>query len=318
MWDCNSRDPEECEHCAKIRYGDDHRIVRNGIFHEKAVEYDYVFLTLTAPSFGKVHQAQKPNTKKGKCVCGAPKHEYGDGVVGTPVDWETYDYEGGVVFNDVSKKLRNHFHTKVELYFGEFAYFSAVEWQARRVIHYHEWLRFPKGKAPSKEALESLASRLSVTDKQTGRKVVFGTQIDYKKISSKQADPELLAYTVKGAVNYTVKGNEAREAEFNGREKKRFESKLWAKAQTRKCGNVFCDGNLCPKKKHQNYGASNTYITCSRGNSDVKRWSFDGLTKKRLRQERWEWVQKNVLGVEPGENNLCAQKTALAVARMVI
>jgi hypothetical protein len=84
---CNSRHYSDCLSCASLWYGDSYRIGRDGLRDEGMT---YVKVTLTLPSFGRVHFRAADGSKR--CHC-SKIHTAGDAVLGTPVGTQRYDYE---------------------------------------------------------------------------------------------------------------------------------------------------------------------------------------------------------------------------------
>lgn len=137
-----------------------YRLVRAGLFGDDAMnipttvrERPRVFTTLTAPSFGRVHNI--PDT--GRCRCGA-RHSEDDPALGTALDPETYDYAGAVLFNNHAGELWHRFINRLrrelaaaagltQKAFKESARLSfnkVAEFQKRGAIHFHAVTRSEK------------------------------------------------------------------------------------------------------------------------------------------------------------------------------
>lgn len=84
---CNARHYSDCSSCASLWYGDAYRIGRDGLHHEGMT---YVKVTLTLPSFGRVHFRDTGSSKR--CHC-SKTHTAGDALLGTPIDTHRFDYE---------------------------------------------------------------------------------------------------------------------------------------------------------------------------------------------------------------------------------
>jgi hypothetical protein len=76
---------------------------------ESVAEHPQVFATLTAPSFGPVHN--RPDDGR-PCRCGR-YHPEDDPQLGGPIDPSTYDYEGAVLWNWHAPGLWNRFVVEV-------------------------------------------------------------------------------------------------------------------------------------------------------------------------------------------------------------
>lgn len=90
---CGNRRASRCPACAWTYAGDTYHLIRAGLVgddHKNVPatvrDHPRVFATLTAPSFGPVHNC--PDT--GRCRCGA-QHPENDPVVGTALDPGWYD-----------------------------------------------------------------------------------------------------------------------------------------------------------------------------------------------------------------------------------
>jgi replication initiator protein RepSA len=65
---------------------------------ESVTDRPRAFVTLTPPSFGRVHNRAFSSTGKAlRCPCGERHHEH-DPRIGGPVDPDTYDYVGAVLW----------------------------------------------------------------------------------------------------------------------------------------------------------------------------------------------------------------------------
>ncbi|MGH3434077.1 MAG: replication initiator, partial [Thermocrispum sp.] len=99
------------------------------------------FLTLTLDSYGPVHSASsKPEHPRG-CRCGRV-HRKGDGIVGTPVDRDAYDYTRAARDAIHFGKLIDRFWQNLRRATGwNVQYFAAVEPQQRLAMHLHAAVR---------------------------------------------------------------------------------------------------------------------------------------------------------------------------------
>ncbi|MBC3988316.1 hypothetical protein H8N00_05280 [Streptomyces sp. AC563] len=92
---CGNRRTSRCPACSRLYATDTYHLIRAGLTDGKTVRtHPRVFATLTAPSFGPVHN--RPNTRP--CRRG-PCHGPTDPLLGTPVNPATYDYVGPALFN---------------------------------------------------------------------------------------------------------------------------------------------------------------------------------------------------------------------------
>ncbi|MBC9716887.1 replication initiation protein [Streptomyces sp. TRM66268-LWL] len=154
---CGNRRASRCEPCAYLYAGDAYHLVRAGLTGDDRMgipatvrDRPRVFATLTAPSFGPVHN--RPDT--GRCRCGT-RHGEDDPDLGTPLDPESYDYAGAVLFNNHAGELWHRFTNRLrrelalragltQVEFKESARLSfnkVAEFQKRGAIHFHAVIR---------------------------------------------------------------------------------------------------------------------------------------------------------------------------------
>jgi hypothetical protein len=191
-----------------------------------------VFATLTAPSFGPVHsrvlsgdrvQRCYPRGKTGDPSCIA-RHGEDDPVLGQPIDPNTYDYEGAVLWNAHApllwarftiglrrsivrvvntracadplrvsqRRLRNYLTVTCA---------KAAEYQRRGLVHFHAVIRLdgtdPEQLTPPppwatvqllEHAARDAATRIALTTSDTsagpGREVRWGKQLDIRPIAA--------------------------------------------------------------------------------------------------------------------------------------
>ncbi|MFF0714689.1 replication initiator protein RepSA [Streptomyces bauhiniae] len=154
---CGNRRASRCPACAWTYAGDTYHLIRAGLAGDErrdipaAVrEHPRVFATLTAPSFGPVHN--RPD--RGACRCGTP-HAPDSFELGTPLDPDTYDYAGAVLFNNHAGQLWQRFTTRLRRELAARAglprrelaehlrvsYSKVAEFQKRGALHFHAVVR---------------------------------------------------------------------------------------------------------------------------------------------------------------------------------
>ncbi|MER7573226.1 DUF2637 domain-containing protein [Streptomyces sp. NPDC126514] len=113
-------------------------------------DHPRVFATLTAPSFGQVHN--RPD--HGACRCGA-QHAPDAPELGTALAPDTYDYAGAVLFNNHAGQLWQRFTTRLRRELATRAgltrrelsdhlrvsYGKVAEFQKRGALHFHAVVR---------------------------------------------------------------------------------------------------------------------------------------------------------------------------------
>ncbi|KKZ70154.1 replication initiator protein RepSA [Streptomyces showdoensis] len=154
---CGNRRASRCPACAWTYAGDTYHLIRAGLAGDStrdipaAVrEHPRVFLTLTAPSFGPVHN--RPGAHP--CHCGT-RHNEDDQTLGTPLDPDSYDYTAAVLFNNHAGQLWQRFTTRLRREIAATAglsqrelravarisYGKVAEFQKRGAVHFHAVVR---------------------------------------------------------------------------------------------------------------------------------------------------------------------------------
>ncbi|MFI2346893.1 replication initiator protein RepSA [Streptomyces sp. NPDC019443] len=235
---CGNRRASRCQPCAYLYAGDAYRLVRAGLAGDDAMnipaavrERPRVFATLTAPSFGPVHNI--PDTGR-RCRCGT-RHTEDDPVLGTALDPSTYDYAGAVLFNNHAGELWHRFINRLrrelaaaagltQKAFKESARLSfnkVAEFHKRGAIHFHAVIRIdgpdgPDSTPPAWATLNRLTNAIrearehpytTVTvpavDGQPARKLQWGEQLDVRPITAFDSDDiteqKVAAYVAKYA-----------------------------------------------------------------------------------------------------------------------
>ncbi|WP_371527186.1 replication initiation protein [Streptomyces sp. NBC_01283] len=154
---CGNRRASRCPACAWTYAGDTYHLIRAGLVgdtrHEIPATIRHrprVFATLTAPSFGAVHN----QPTHGACRCGTA-HRDDDPTLGTPLDPYAYDYAAAVLFNNHAGDLWHRFINRLrrelaarvgitQKAFKETArlsYGKVAEFQKRGAVHFHAVIR---------------------------------------------------------------------------------------------------------------------------------------------------------------------------------
>ncbi|MFI9212550.1 replication initiator protein RepSA [Streptomyces sp. NPDC053253] len=154
---CGNRRASRCLSCAHTYAGDTYHLIRAGLAGDESKDipstvrdHPRVFATLTAPSFGPVHN--RPD--HGTCRCGT-RHPENDPALGTALDPESYDYAGAVLFNNHAGQLWQRFTNRLRRELAARAgltqrelkdalrvsYGKVAEFQKRGAIHFHAVIR---------------------------------------------------------------------------------------------------------------------------------------------------------------------------------
>jgi hypothetical protein len=215
---CGNRRASRCPACAWTYAGDTYHLIRAGLAGDDrrnipatVRDHPRVFATLTAPSFGPVHN----RPESGRCRCGTA-HAEDDPALGTPLAPERYDYAGAVLFNNHAGQLWQRFTTRLRREIAARAsitqreladrlrvsFGKVAEFQKRGAIHFHAVVRLdgPEGPdtAPPAWATVGLladairaAVRHSYTSvsvpasgDQPARTFRWGTQLDIRPIKA--------------------------------------------------------------------------------------------------------------------------------------
>ncbi|BAJ29920.1 MULTISPECIES: replication initiator [Kitasatospora] len=222
---CGNRRASRCPACSRTYAADTYHLIRAGLSGGKGTPeqvrtHPRVFATLTAPTFGPVHN--RPTTRTGKpfpCRCGT-LHGADHPTLGTPLEPTAYDYTGAVLFNAHAGALWARFTTYLRRAVAHAAgltttelrehcrvsFAKVAEFQKRGLVHFHAIVRLdgPDGgtTAPPSWATPDLltgavrqaAERAVVTvtsDAIGERQLRWGAQIDVREIArpDRTADP---------------------------------------------------------------------------------------------------------------------------------
>jgi Replication initiator protein, pSAM2 len=225
---CGTRRESRCPPCSKTYKADAFHIIHSGLAGGKDVPasvavHPRVFATLTAPSFGPVHsrvvnsdrvQRCYPRGKTGGPSCVA-KHAEDDPLLGQPIDSDSYDYTGAVLWNAHAPMLWARFTIELRRSLARLAGVSqrrlsehlrvtcakAAEYQRRGLVHFHAVIRVdgpdPDQLTPPpswatvqllEHAIRDAAQRVAVTTPATvsadAMQVRWGQQLDIRPIAA--------------------------------------------------------------------------------------------------------------------------------------
>ncbi|TQJ54270.1 replication initiator protein RepSA [Streptomyces sp. SLBN-115] len=212
---CGNRRASRCPSCAWTYAGDTYHLIRAGLVGDPAKgtphtirDHPRVFATLTAPSFGPVHN--RPGDRP--CRCGT-RHTEDAPKLGTPLDPDTYDYADAVLWNNHASELWRYFTIYLRREIAKRAgltqrecaevcqvsYGKVAEYQKRGAVHFHAVIRldglYELAPPPAwatldllTEAIQAAAARVAVdvdpAGDQPARTLRWGAQLDVQPIGA--------------------------------------------------------------------------------------------------------------------------------------
>lgn len=284
---CGSRLKETCPSCSRLYANDWSAILRSGVFGEPAQDFQWIFLTLTAPSFGRTHKVPK-DTGRSHCSCGTIHTSVDSALIGVPVNLDTYRYSEAVKWNHFMGRLWDATRSKLRLHFPGFEYAIVREWGARGSCHTHAILRIPIAEASQARSIASLAQS-TTTAAPDGYLMRWGTQVDAQEITPGTDAAHQILYLSK-ALGYSLKsiGTTHRGASHA------HLVQLARAAFRMRC--VKCPGigpMACLSRCHRNFGARGSVVSVSRRTKNRPGWSFTGLRRGIQKERRLEWMRIN-------------------------
>ncbi len=154
---CGNRRASRCPSCAWTYAGDVYHLIRAGITGDSRMgisgdirQHPGVFATLTAPTFGPVHN----RAASGRCRCGS-SHAEDDPALGTALAPDRYDYAGAVLRNnhagDLWRRFTIYLRREVAARAGlpqsamkevcRVSFGKVAEFQKRGAMHFHAVVR---------------------------------------------------------------------------------------------------------------------------------------------------------------------------------
>ncbi|SDD71321.1 replication initiator protein RepSA [Streptomyces prasinopilosus] len=240
---CGNRRASRCPACAWTYAGDVYHLIRAGITGDSRMgipgqirQHPGVFATLTAPSFGPVHN----RPASGRCRCGA-QHTDDDPALGTALDPQRYDYPGAVLWNnhagDLWRRFTIYLRREIAARAGitqaalretcRVSFGKVAEFQKRGAVHFHAVVRLDGPDGPDAPppawatvalldaAIRAAAARVAVPVPSAGafpaRVLRWGSQVDVQTIGGldgvELTDQAVASYVAK----YATKAAEATE-----------------------------------------------------------------------------------------------------------
>ena len=207
---CGTRIESRCPSCSALYKGDAFQVIRSGIIDATTNLPKLVtMVTLTAPGserFGKTHVRHLTKNKKvQRCSC-RRYHNENDPMLGTPIDPDTYDYDGAAAFNANASRLFAVTMQKLGRLLGrKLQVVRVIEFQARGLVHVHALVLGPVPPCSLELVIRG------GTNRRTGRPIsaamsggwTWGKECDAKVIQG-DTPGKAIAYLVK-VVKYALK-----------------------------------------------------------------------------------------------------------------
>lgn len=216
---CGNRRESVCPTCADRYAADAFHLIRAGLaggskgIPTSVTDKPRAFVTLTAPSFGAVHNVR--TSRRGRsmpCTGCGQYHHPANPIIGTPVDPHTYDYVGAVLWQAHAGQLWARFTQRLRRELakaagirvrevGEYlrlSYGKVAEYQRRGLVHFHAVIRLdgPDGPAdPTPEwatldvldaAIRAAAASVTITTHRPDGQALdlaWGEQVDIRRVN---------------------------------------------------------------------------------------------------------------------------------------
>ncbi|MEL5992466.1 replication initiator [Microbacterium phosphatis] len=306
---CQSRRSSACPSCAELYRGDWARVARSGIYDsdgQPVLGFRYFFLTMSAPSFGRIHRVPKSSAERRRCHCGKAHSPEDVHLRGLPVDLDAYDYAGQVAWHVGLGRLWNASVSAMRDLVPDLEYCAVREVQARMALHMHIIVRVPSTSLTTAKALGAVARRATAAHPVTGKQVAWGQRgVQDREIKSRHVDApgtmpsdsaaaaRVVRYVSK-ALNYSLKDINPGDSADPPPERFAFVQRL-RKAARFDVRCTKCSGRPgdCAGKAHSSIGYAGHTISISRPTTERPGWSFSGLTRASLREQRRVWMEAN-------------------------
>ncbi|TAM66860.1 MAG: hypothetical protein EPN48_14315 [Microbacteriaceae bacterium] len=263
------------------------------MFDGPVERYRFYLLTLTAPSFGRVHRVpRESDARAAECGCGVRHGAEDAGLRGVPLDPAMYDYAGQVAWNRDAGVLWDRTRRRMRDRWESVEYFIVREWQDRGVLHVHVLVRIARAEAPSADVLRDAARTAVAISKIDGTLVEWGTQARCDVFRADGDGAHTIWYLSK-ALNYVMKDVVQHGGGVVHPLVWAHVSALGRAARAMRCA-PDCDPASCGSRVHDRHGARSQVVSASRRTTRRTGWSFTGLTRTVQRRLRREWVLAHV------------------------
>lgn len=260
------------------------------MFDGDVARFRFYLVTLTAPSFGRVHRVPRSNSSQTRrCGCGVVHRLSDAGLRGVPLDPARYDYAGQVAWNRDAGVLWDRTRRRIRDRWDSVEFFLVREWQDRGVLHLHLLVRIARSEAPDARTLGDAARTAEAVSPVDGSVVRWGAQADAAVFRADGDGAKTIWYLSK-ALNYVMKDTALAAMDGNGK------NRAWAHltalgraARTMPCSSA-CIPADCASRVHDRYGSRSHVVSASRRTRHRSGWSFTGLTRGLQRRMRAAWA----------------------------
>ncbi len=284
MTRCMNREAARCPSCSRVTTQDWAAIMRSGVFNAppSASSSRWMFLTLTAPSFGPVHYVPRDHQRTRRCACAATHNSRRDDHLrGSAVHPNTYRYDDQVRWNRDSGRLFDRTRAALMARIPDLSYAAVREWQSRGTIHLHVILRIPNTIIVSTGEVMNICRLTSTVSPIDDNHARWGNQIDCR-VTDPGSQARTIGYMAK-TIGYSIKD----VAGGLGLASTDHSRALDSAASRMDCGGgsgYKCKLSECKHRSHRRYGSRGKIVHVGR------KWSYTGLTRAKQRKERADWV----------------------------
>lgn len=298
---CQFKNPNVCPGCHRLHRRHTMMLIGSGLpkkcgspelrtLLEPDCSQVVYFVTLTAPSFGKIHRkasSNKTGNQAVKCPCGQ-YHSPEDEVLFTPIKPRHYEYQNQVKWNSASAELWRQTQQQLQNHIPGVAVCAVREWQKRGSIHIHALVRV-SSRLNQDEVLEQIKAMKYQTVEVRGETYGWGRQFDVKRVNDASGNVSYMAKVV----GYTAKNVGWTESYDRMSEPRRkFYRSLERASQKIQCARKNCEPETCNSKAHRNLGYGGYQLTKTDNWSDV--------TMSSLREEMRLYAEQKA--IEEGKN----------------
>lgn len=281
---CGSKSWSYCSHCANLYQMDQNTVVGSGCLRrqldKKVEDFKFYAVTLSAPSFGKVHSYSSVEGQY-RCACGGFHYKDTDPLLGVPVQKYYYRYSDHIRWNAHVTELLKYTMKYLADKIPAMEYVAAREWQRRGVLHVHLLVRVPKTEKRAKVMRELRRLKLYKMEGYGWGRNHYIDDIPEERMGA------VVSYLTK-SLGKTAHQQSSRYGILS-EELQGHYAKLDKHARLTHCSKgVHCTLGECDRKNHKQFGWNGHLLTTSAG------WSLSDAktTLTSIRKERAEYMEE--------------------------